>query len=74
MEPNTTDDEVKRLKSEAARLLGSVRSERKAATSRENAKKGGRPKGFSPSEESRRKQSESMKRNAENKNGLTDKT
>jgi hypothetical protein len=31
--------------SEAARVLGSIKSEKKAAASRKNGKKGGRPRG-----------------------------
>lgn len=35
-------------RSEAARMLGSARSERKARTSAENGKLGGRPKAYNP--------------------------
>jgi hypothetical protein len=62
-------------RSEAARALGSVRSERKAEASRQNATLGGRPKGMKMSEESRRKQSEAARemwaRRKAEKNGET---
>ncbi len=54
--------ELEEARKEAARMMGRAKSERKTEAARINAKKGGRPKGFSPSEESRRKQSEAMKR------------
>ena len=56
-----------RQKSEAARVLGQISTPKKAASSRENGKKGGRPKGFSPTPESRQKMSETISRLAEEK-------
>ena len=46
---------------QAARILGSTRSLKKAEAVRENGKKGGRPKGYRVSTETRLKQSEAMK-------------
>jgi hypothetical protein len=47
---------------EAARLLGRVRSEKKANAARENGKRGGRPRDYVVSEETRRRISEAAKR------------
>jgi len=38
------EEAIKKARSEAARLLGSARSEKKAAAVRENGKLGGRPR------------------------------
>jgi hypothetical protein len=42
-------------RSEAARLMGRVRSERKTIAARENGRKGGRPEGYKLSEETKQK-------------------
>ncbi len=49
---------------EAARLMGQVSTEAKAAAARENGKRGGRPKGIPMSAEARRKISESKRAHA----------
>jgi hypothetical protein len=46
----------------AARLLGSARSEKKAAAARQNGKRGGRPKNYQVGEETRKRIADSMKR------------
>jgi hypothetical protein len=53
------DEQVRR---EAARAMGSARSERKAQAARENGKQGGRPQGMKVDEESRQRQSEALRR------------
>lgn len=53
-------DEAEILR-EAARIAGSKRTERKAATARENGKKGGRPAGTLASEETKLRMSNSQK-------------
>jgi hypothetical protein len=53
------------LQSVAAKLLGQMKSDAKAAAARENGKRGGRPPGIPQSAETRQKISESKKvRNA----------
>jgi len=54
-----TDEQTRRA---VAQALGSVRSERKGVAARENGKQGGRPKGMAVGEESRKRQSEAMRR------------
>lgn len=49
---------------EAARLMGQVTTQAKAAAARENGKLGGRPKGIPMSAEARRKISEAKRQNA----------
>ena len=49
---------------EAARLMGQVSTEAKAAAARENGKRGGRPKGIPMSAEARRKISEAKRARA----------
>jgi hypothetical protein len=57
-------------RSEAARLMGAVRSERKASAVRANGKLGGRPKGSTQTEAARQKISEAARRRwAERKAG-----
>lgn len=56
-------------RSEAARLMGSARTAKKAAAAKVNAVKGGRPKGFIVSEETRRKMSEGIRRAKARKSG-----
>lgn len=46
---------------EAARLMGQVSTQAKAAAARENGKRGGRPKGIPMSPEARRKISEAKR-------------
>jgi hypothetical protein len=41
---NATDDNLYWIKLSAASILGSIKSEKKSNSSRENGKKGGRPK------------------------------
>jgi DNA invertase Pin-like site-specific DNA recombinase len=60
MNPNSQD-----IYTEAARLLGQIRTVAKADAARSNGKKGGRPKGIPQSEETKRKISET-KRSARN--------
>jgi hypothetical protein len=50
-----TEEEKQRLRTEAARLLGSVRSEKKTANCRAIAHLGGKPKGTPMSEETKAK-------------------
>ena len=50
---------------EAARLMGQVSTQAKAAAARENGKRGGRPKGIPMSAEARRKISEAKRARAE---------
>ena len=47
---------------EAAKLMGQVSTQAKAAAARENGKRGGRPKGIPMSPEARRKISESRRK------------
>ena len=49
-------------RSEAARLLGTIRSERKANAVRENARLGGRPKGMTLTDETRQRIAEAQRR------------
>jgi hypothetical protein len=53
------DTEWRRM---AARLMGSVRSEKKAAAARQNGKLGGRPKNYQVGEETRKRIADSMRR------------
>lgn len=58
-EPGATlQDGTEEARREAARLMGSARSERKTLTARENGKSGGRPKGVGQSDETKAKISE----------------
>jgi len=54
-----SDSEARR---EAAKTMGSASTEAKTRAARENAKKGGRPKGMNVSEETRRKISETKRK------------
>lgn len=53
---------------EAARLLGGIKTERKSATSAENGKKGGRPKGVLQTEEAKARQREAQRLRREREN------
>ena len=48
---------------EAARLMGQASTDAKARAAQENGRKGGRPKGIPASEETKRRISESRRRN-----------
>ena len=60
----TSLDNIDALR-EAARLMGQVSTEAKAAAARENGKRGGRPKGIPMSAEARRKISEAKRTRAD---------
>ena len=59
---DSNEEEIKRLRSEAARLLGGIRSERKTAHCRRIAPLGGKPKGYVTSEETKAKIGEANRR------------
>src|SRR5579863_5731122 len=55
--------------SQIARILGSIRTEKKARASRENGKKGGKPKGTPMSEETKAKIAAAMRKRTAERTG-----
>jgi hypothetical protein len=59
-------------RSEAARLMGSSKSDRKRAAAQENGQLGGRPKGTGQSEETKRKIAEAARQRWAKRRGETE--